>query len=391
MKKNYIVARHAEHDKNYIPAVNGLKGMAALIVVLHHFVYAFFPAAQTAEYEISHIGVVEMIIHRSPLYFFVNGEFMVKVFWCVSGFLLASLWHKEHNIEKLRRRIINKYLKLVMPVLASVYLAYVLMQCGGMQNAVTAQYTWSSWYGNFYLFRPTILSALKEGVLEVFFYGQSFYNPILWTMKGELFGSFFTGAFLLLFSGTRHKVLYYSVFFMISAIVYVPLCCFVLGMVVADCYDRGIELSGKQSVVLLIMVLLLSSFLPIWAFVPQFINVDRMMVIDVGSILYAIAAAMLLLLVCSSKIMKIIFDSKVFQVLGKYSVALFVIHCPLMCSVAAGIFNFLHRTFSFGYLLEGIATLVLYLVILFVVCVFFTKFIIKNWNRLIDNVWKRNK
>lgn len=380
-----------EHAQNYISAINGLKGMAALIVVLSHFAYAFLLAMQTAEYELSHLGSVEMVVHRSPLYFFINGEFMVKVFWCVSGFLLTALWNKEHNIEKLRHRIINKYLKLVMPILASVYFADFLMWCGGMQNATAAQYTWSSWFGNFYLFEPSFLSAFREGSVEVFFYGRSFYNPILWTMKGELFGAFFTGAFLLLFGEVRYKKLYYGAFFVISAIVYVPLCCFILGMFVADCYDSGVRISNKLSIVLGLLTLLLSSFLPIWAFVPQFINDDEVMVIDMGSILYAIAAAMLLFLTCCSKPVKIIFESRVFQILGKNSVALFMIHCPLMCSVAAAIFNLLHGINSFSYLFEVMVTLVLYLAILFVVGVLFTRFVMKNWNRLIDHVWKRTE
>ena len=54
MKTNATAVKHDTERRNDMPAMNGLKGMAALIVVLHHFAYAFFPAAQTAEYELSH-------------------------------------------------------------------------------------------------------------------------------------------------------------------------------------------------------------------------------------------------------------------------------------------------------------------------------------------------
>lgn len=377
--------------KYYMPAVNGLKGIAALIVVLHHFTWAFFPAMQTAEYELSHLGMGEMVVHRSPLYFFINGEFMVKVFWCVSGFLLASLWYKEHDIEQMRRRIVNKYLKLVVPILVSVLAAYVLMILGGMKNAETAQATLSTWFGGFYAFSPSLLSACKEGVVDVFLYGRSYYNPILWTMKGELFGAFFTGMFLLLFGEARHKKLWYIVFFVISAMVYVPLCCFVLGMFVADQYEKGIELSNKVSAALSVIVLILSSFLPIWAFLPQFVHIDEVTVIDVGSIVYAIAAALLCLLVCASKPVNRFFSGRAFRFLGKNSAALFIIHCPLMCSVAAKIFNSLYGMGSFSYLFDTIVTLALYLIILFVAGSLFTKLVMKNWNKLIDKAWKRMK
>lgn len=281
MKADPIVEETVK--KNYMTEMNGLKGMAALIVVLSHFAYAFFPAMQTAEYESSHLGIVEMVVHRSPLYFFINGEFMVKVFWSVSGFLLATLWYKEPHIDKMRHRIINKYLKLVIPILVSVLAAYVLMTFGGMQNATAALTTQSSWFGNFYAFSTPFLSACKEGAIDVFLYGRSLYNPILWTMKGELFGSFFTGTFLLLFDGAKHKKLWYIVFFVIFAMVYVPLCCFILGVVVADYHDRrGIELSNKQGIALGGVILVLSSFLPIWAFLPQFIHIDGVTIIDMG-------------------------------------------------------------------------------------------------------------
>lgn len=75
-----------------IKEVTGLKGIAALIVMLSHYAIAFFPAVWNAEYESAHILVAEKFIHRTPLYFFFNGSQMVSLFWCISGFLLGYAW-----------------------------------------------------------------------------------------------------------------------------------------------------------------------------------------------------------------------------------------------------------------------------------------------------------
>ena len=105
--------------------VTGMKGMAALIVMLSHYSIAFFPAVWNAEYQFEHVQNVERIIHRTPLYFFMNGSLMVNVFWCISGFLIGYAWYQNKSTELLKRRILGRYFKLVIPITLSEILAYI--------------------------------------------------------------------------------------------------------------------------------------------------------------------------------------------------------------------------------------------------------------------------
>lgn len=388
MSKSVEKQKENIHGKERLPEISGLKGMAAVIVVLSHLAYAFLPAMQTAEYEFSHLGIFDMVVHRSPLYFCINGDLMVRIFWCTSGFLLTYLWNKERDVRKLRRRVINKYVKMVFPIVSAVLLAWVLMLFGGMKNGDASEYTFSSWFHGFYQFDPSFLGAMKEGLFDIFFYGSSEYDPILWTMRGEVLGGFFSGALLTLFSESKHKMAYYCMFFVITAILYVPLCCFVLGIIVAEKYTAGERLSRKHSILLLGIALMMSSFLPIWAFIPQFIFWGKT-TIDIGGIVFSASGALLLFVVTCSDLLRPVLCSKVFRFLGKNSVAIFLIHCPLMCSVAAGAFAALYRLLDVPYGIVLLLALLIYWGILLLVCELFRRLVIDQWNKLVDKLWKR--
>ncbi|MBE6968563.1 MAG: acyltransferase [Ruminococcaceae bacterium] len=101
----------------------GLKGLAALIVFANHFGGAFFEAGLRPW-------------EQFPwLTFFFNGTFMLHVFYTVSGLFTAySLFRRAGQKHKFLVRLINRYIRLVIPVLL-ICLIICLMQRLGFYAA----------------------------------------------------------------------------------------------------------------------------------------------------------------------------------------------------------------------------------------------------------------
>lgn len=70
----------------------------------------------------------------------------------------------------------------------------------------------------FYSFDPNVLSAFVSGTWENFFQysPRSSYNRILWTMRPELYGSFFVFSYLVLLGKHHARWVFYLVIFVVN-------------------------------------------------------------------------------------------------------------------------------------------------------------------------------
>ncbi|WP_443147193.1 acyltransferase family protein [Paenibacillus sp. KACC 21273] len=70
--------------------LDGLRGLAALIVVISHFVVAFYPSLYNGSIDSVHTQKsLELWISKSPFNLFYNGNFAVCVFFVLSGYVLS--------------------------------------------------------------------------------------------------------------------------------------------------------------------------------------------------------------------------------------------------------------------------------------------------------------
>lgn len=343
-----------------IKEVTGLKGLAALVVMLSHYVIAFFPAVWNAEYEIAHVPVVEMILHRTPLYFFFNGSQMVNLFWVISGFLIGYAWYNNKDKCILRNRILGRYFKLVVPVSISMIVAYILQVSHLFYNSYASRYTWSEWLGGFYQWESSLPLCIIDGLFGTFFTGSCDYNPILWTLTAEVFGIVFSAFFLLLFvKESENKKRYYSYiwFAIVLNLIYQPLFAFLIGLLVSDIYNYGKRLLEKECFVFLLVALFLGSFLPIWRFIPAEVALTSDVSISIGEIFRSLSAGLLLVCVLNSICFKKIFRMKIFVFLGNISMYLYVFHFIILCSFSCGLFISLINTWRKYYVICALTSI----------------------------------
>lgn len=220
--------------------LEGLRGLAAIVVVLHHMVYMFYAPLNTGKLSADHSPFpFEQYIYGTPFALAYAGTLAVAIFFVLSGFVLSIGYFQTNDRSIIKKLASTRYLRLMLPALASVMIAYLIIKLGlnGLVANTAATVGGGSGYANALQFDASFFDALKNGAIEIFISDRHPYNTVLWTMFIEFWGSFMVFAFLLLFARFKYRWLAYIG---LSALTFNTwFFAFVLGMIVADLYANG--------------------------------------------------------------------------------------------------------------------------------------------------------
>ena len=159
--------------------LEALRGVAAMIVLFHHFLLVVAPRLHGRKFPDDPIALV-----RTPLYALVNGSAAVAIFFVLSGFVLTCRAMEKRDWSHLLVGVAKRWPRLVPLVAAVNILSAIFLVLGLYQDR--------TWFGAgvFEQGASVIGSALTEGMFWTFFEGSTNFNAALWTMHYELFGSF---------------------------------------------------------------------------------------------------------------------------------------------------------------------------------------------------------
>lgn len=161
-----------------LSALDGLRGWAALSVVVYHYCWEVF-------------GVTFPAFRSAPASFLGNGGLAVAIFFTLSGYVLTlRRWGRAENAS-LPIVLIRRYLRLVIPITAAVLIAWALMALKlTPTRAAALAVERPDWLGIFARFPPNFLEALWFSTDPTYWLSKVHsYGPFLWTMTVELFGS----------------------------------------------------------------------------------------------------------------------------------------------------------------------------------------------------------
>ncbi len=209
--------------------LDGLRGVAAFVVLLDHFAFALFPAAITGQ-GVARFG--EQWVHNTPLYVLVSGDYAVCIFFVLSGIVLSAKFFATGDGAFVVATATKRYLRLAIPVLGSVLLACALVKLGLMFNQPVGAAASSPWWQSFWMFAGSWRQALQEALIGVFSNSLSVYNPPLWTIQMEFWGSFLVFMVLLAFAKLRNRWLIYGLLAVVFAKTYYL--AFLLGVAMCD-------------------------------------------------------------------------------------------------------------------------------------------------------------
>lgn len=369
-----------------IKYLEGLRGIAALIVLFSHLRLTCFITHQQFLYSIIHkldINVIFKHFIINTLNRFLDGELAVWIFWVLSSYVISILFFKkDENYDKILIGYFSKrYFRLFIPVFFSIILAYLLLKFGLMYNkdlAIMLGLPYSNgWLNSFYNFEPNIFRAIKSGIYTTFFSYQadSTYNAVLWTIQNEFLGSLFTfSIFGIIRHNSRRYILYFIITIILIKLQMLWLAAFVIGHILCD-YDFS-DLNSKYLNYTKIFENLIHKFkLIIFIFSLIFIifGIQIMSFIRIPDIYHKFVLSIFIVYIClRNEYYKSIFSSKIPFWLGNVSFSLYLIHLSILCSLTSYLI-LINNTLQ-GKILASLITILVVLIISY----FFTKFIDKK-------------
>ena len=179
-------------------ALDGLRGIGALIVLFWHLSVHFFPAAAWGAVQPASWWW-ESLIYRGPFGFIVSGSFAVVLFFLLSGYVLTIGYLRNGEIDAMHRRLVGRIPRLFVPATVTTLIFYFCFQylpyTSGKTGIDVLKETGSFQFLEPYLGFNFDFSA-HELFMNVFWlpwFNTDFkllYNGVLWTMYIELSGSF---------------------------------------------------------------------------------------------------------------------------------------------------------------------------------------------------------
>ena len=163
------------------------RGIASLIVLVHHVVLAFAPGLKAP---FSAGGLENM-----PIYLVLNGTAAVVFFFVLSGFVLTRRLHERFDSAYLAQALIKRLPRLMLPAGITILAGFVIIYHTPPYYKQAAMMTASPWLAHFaygaaqFPREPMLSDALRQCLFVFLQFGDSYYNSNLWTMVMEFYGS----------------------------------------------------------------------------------------------------------------------------------------------------------------------------------------------------------
>ena len=333
--------------------LEGLRGIASVIVVLTHLVFLFYPAMRQGDMSLTHTSF-EDNIYGTPLMLAVAGTLAVAIFFVLSGFVLSIGFFKTGDQNIVKKLATSRYLRLMLPALASVLIAWLLINFGAhsltaaageIANSKSLSMKWAN--------TPTFFEALKTGTLDIFveFKGESrSINHVLWTMNVEFIGSFLVFAFLLLFSQSKLRWLAYLA--LVVGTFGTWYLAFIVGVMIADAHHLG-WLEKLRHWYVTAPMAIIAVFLGIF---PKNHRGTLYEVLDLSffnvseRIVYmTLSATLIMLVVLLSEPVSRLLRMRFLSTLGKYTFSLYLMHLIVIYTVTTSVVILTHERLGYNW------------------------------------------
>jgi peptidoglycan/LPS O-acetylase OafA/YrhL len=340
-----------------ITYLDGLRGIAAVNVMIMHFFVALAPAMVYGSELPSHLGGnLEQLFSTTPLGLIGAGNFSVCIFFVLSGYVLTQKYFKIRDDSIIISGALRRYIRLFIPVFASVMLSFLLASAGLYRYYIeTMVVSAGSNYRGYWTFTPDIFDAIKQAGWNSFFLGGNiYYNPVLWTMTIEFYGSMLVFTMALLFGSLKNRWTFYlaaAVLFLNSYYL-----AFVIGMALADTFNSKtpvLQIFKTGNKIVLFIILVSGLFIGSYPISPL-TNDSLYMFLNNGFFetpkvtYHIIGAGMVMYALLNSQGLQNVFSSPVPVFLGKISYSLYLIHFLVISSFTCALFLVLYPVLSYG-------------------------------------------
>ena len=131
--------------KKIVP-LESMRGLAAFMVFLFHFILGFIPQRHGQELAVAIPGGNLL---ETPFFFLINGHAAVTFFFVLSGFVLSYSYFSKGTNDGLIGSVIKRWPRLFPIALISTLFSWLMIHYGLYSYVETAQITKSGWMARF--------------------------------------------------------------------------------------------------------------------------------------------------------------------------------------------------------------------------------------------------
>lgn len=333
--------------------LEGLRGLAAAMVVAWHFVWAFAPSELGSVAGSPGQGLV-----GSPIAAGIDGPAAVVLFFVLSGFVIPLRFFRSGQARTVVHAATKRWPRLAGLSVLAVLFSYGLFRFGLFHYREAAALTGSDWLGAYGGGDPggtlslSLGGAIREGLVGAFVDKSDAYDPVLWTMRHELLGSFVSMGLALAIRRTSVKasgVITVCVALLAGAVDpwLVP---FVAGTGLALLvWNRRLTLGWLSTAASIGVGLYLFGYLePAGAYTGMPVIQD-----DAGYrydriLVHTLAAVLMMFGIIANQGAGRVLNVRPLLFLGRLSFPIYLFHFPLLCSLGCGLFIALREVTSYG-------------------------------------------
>lgn len=323
-------------EKKRIDWVDGLKGIACVLIFCHHFALIFFPATFYGPWVESRLRGIDTYLAQSPLGVALNGNFLLAVFCMLSAFILSLQVMGMEDKTRLGGVVAKRYFRLMPPLFGVGLVVWVFLRFGLFTNGEVAAAISSPWVGQYYQGTLSFRQFLESALVNVWFYGDESLSTAFWMLSRLFYGSFL--AILLSTVAWKYRKRAWIVYTAVAALLFDRselLLAFALGTLLAWLLQQNIRLPKLVPPVAVLLGLLLGGYPSGIAATNLYRYFRGLTFID----WHILGAFVLLFGILFWEGAQKLLSWRLFTWLGKISYSVYLIHIPLLFSLSTGVFH----------------------------------------------------
>lgn len=345
------------------------------MVVLSHLALIFYPGLH--ESDLINNNQVIQFIFNSPIPFIYSGSAAVYIFFTLSGFILSHAFMNGRDVlYNATSMSAKRYFRLAIPATASCIFCLIVLT-----SDLPSRDMLSAWIQSYKVDTPSLLNAIYSGSISSFFGSGSSYNPVLWTMKIELIGSFLTYFLCLTLIKSDRKgslLLFFGLMLFISTMPqkekygYIS---FLFGIYI---YFSRLSINNATALILMTCGVYAGGVHYGSTAYSYIINHSRFFINGEESnaaILFNFMSGVIITFsIITNRTLRKIFSNNIFVYMGKVSFSVYLFHLPFMLVISVWLFNAFY-TMNLGYFLSATLSSLLSLTLIYTLANFIFKII----------------
>lgn len=365
-----------------VKQLDGLRGIAALIVLFGHLIQTCFITYRLKLYTIIfklNLPIILKLSAISTINLFTESWLAIWIFWVLSAYVISIKLFKGNSTQKtIIESFSKRYFRLYFPVLASVMIAFIILAFNGMYNHELANMLGThydgGWLDSLYNFDASFTKALSSATYNSFFEydPNSSYNAVLWTIAAELIGSYMLFALFALIRKNKVRYIFYILLTIVLILLnYIWLLGFLLGYILCD-FDYS---ESKHKIIISLKAIenkILQTPFLVFALSIVFIAFGKLALVLIhfpANYHFLILSCFVVYITLRNKYFIKIFSSRIALFFGKISFSLYLIQLPIIASFTS--YMILANNNLQGKLTASALTIILVIVIAY----FFNKYV----------------